>query len=72
MELNQLTLYSICLAFSFYMERVDIHALTKTNLFLLETKALTVETLPLLQGLLPCCGSNFQWAVSIDASSFLI
>lgn len=70
-ELNQLTLYSICLA-SFYMERVDIHALTKTNLFLLETKALTVETLPLLQGLLPCCGSNFQWAVSIDASSFLI
>lgn len=45
MELNQLTLYSICLA-SFYMERVDIHALTKTNLFLLETKLSLLKPCP--------------------------
>lgn len=33
-------------AFSLFMERVDVHALTKTNLFLLETKVLAVETAP--------------------------
>lgn len=38
--------------FSLYMEKVEVHAPTRANLFLLETEVLAVETLPLPRPLL--------------------
>lgn len=58
MELSSSPCALICFrAFSLFMERVDVRAWTKTNLFLLETKALAVETAP---SMAPALLSNSQ------------